>query len=399
MAGINDIIMQTYAGRPLVSGVDRGLQSLGGMALDERRARAMQAKALEDERRAYELKLRALEGQIGVPLAGEEVRTSLPESFDALAVVYNDALAGRQAALDEATGIEAVLAQMPDAPGAEASREALLPYLVDARAREGDRLQEARGLEGVLRTMSTLPGSYMTGAKKPTAYQSAEGIGRGQAMLDARAAQQAQAEAEAKAQRDMEVERFKAEAKARTGGEDPYKGFKFQEDLEDTFWKRVADPVAAVSEFRSFDSLFRGPDGRLDFSNVGAAGQIASVFKFMKTMDPRSVVRESEFDQAAGAGGWGTKVKNYIQAIEDGKFLSPAQLQDFYSTVQKIAKSADARAREEADRARRKARQFQQRGAYIDPDAMTLYEGVTFDDLSRRGSERALPAPVKGRIE
>lgn len=391
MAGINDIILQTYAGRPFVSGVDRGLQSLGGMALDERRARAMQAKALEDERRAYELKLRALEGQIGVPLAGEEVRTSLPESFDALAVVYNDALAGRQAALDEATGIEAVLAQMPDAPGAEASREALLPYLVDARAREGDRLQEARGLEGVLRTMSTLPGSYMTGAKKPTAYQSAEGIGRGQAMLDARAAQQAQAEAEAKAQRDMEVERFKAEAKARTGGEDPYKGFKFQEDLEGDHWDKVQAQADTVSAFRSFDSLFRAKDGKLDFNNVGAAGQIAVVFGFMKSLDPRSVVREAEYDQAAGAGGWFDKVRNYVRRAESGEFLNESQLKDMYSTVQKIAKSADARARQEADRARQKARQFQQRGAYIEPGTMTLYEGMAFDDVE------SVPAPPQGR--
>jgi hypothetical protein len=64
--------------------------------------------------------------------------------------------------------------------------------------------------------------------------------------------------------------------------------------------------------------------------NPSAAGDLAMVFNYMKMLDPGSVVRESEFRNAASAGALTDRYaqKMYDQIVS-GRFLSPPQRQDF----------------------------------------------------------------------
>ena len=73
--------------------------------------------------------------------------------------------------------------------------------------------------------------------------------------------------------------------------------------------------------------------------NPSAAGDLAMVFNFMKMLDPGSVVRESEFRNAADAGALTDRVaqKAYDQIVS-GRFLSPNQRKDFKNRAAKLLK-------------------------------------------------------------
>jgi hypothetical protein len=61
------------------------------------------------------------------------------------------------------------------------------------------------------------------------------------------------------------------------------------------------------------------------------AAQIALVFSFMKTLDPTSVVRESEYATAENARGVPESIRNQWNKIKDGARLTPRQVDDFVS--------------------------------------------------------------------
>lgn len=58
-------------------------------------------------------------------------------------------------------------------------------------------------------------------------------------------------------------------------------------------------------------------------------GDMAGVFTFMKTMDPTSVVRESEFDSAASSAGKLEQSKNIFKRLTKGRVLTKSQSEDF----------------------------------------------------------------------
>ena len=45
----------------------------------------------------------------------------------------------------------------------------------------------------------------------------------------------------------------------------------------------------------------------------------------MKALDPRSIVRESEFDMAASTSGVPTYIASYLQKIQSGEILKPEE--------------------------------------------------------------------------
>lgn len=81
-----------------------------------------------------------------------------------------------------------------------------------------------------------------------------------------------------------------------------------------------------------------------------AAGDLALIFNFMKMLDPRSVVRESEFQSAAQARAWLSRMRDSdipvpgsvvqgIQKLQTGKFLLPEQRKDFVRQASNLYKS------------------------------------------------------------
>jgi hypothetical protein len=104
-----------------------------------------------------------------------------------------------------------------------------------------------------------------------------------------------------------------------TGGQ---KGFENEMTLKKTF---AAEPVyKAYSEMQSAygqitDSL----------KQASPAGDLAAATKFMKLLDPGSVVRESELGMAMAASGALDRATNYAQMRINGTKLTDTQRKDF----------------------------------------------------------------------
>jgi len=78
------------------------------------------------------------------------------------------------------------------------------------------------------------------------------------------------------------------------------------------------------------------------FSRINAvdatkpAGQMSMIFAYMKMLDDGSVVRESEYAQAARTAGMLDRAENYMQQIKSGKILNPQQITEFRDSANQI---------------------------------------------------------------
>lgn len=72
------------------------------------------------------------------------------------------------------------------------------------------------------------------------------------------------------------------------------------------------------------------------YQRPSAANDLAMATKYMKILDPTSVVRESEFALAVNATGLLDKVQNYAASVLQGKKLNPTQRKDFYDSAKAI---------------------------------------------------------------
>lgn len=93
-----------------------------------------------------------------------------------------------------------------------------------------------------------------------------------------------------------------------------------------------SDPlVKSASEMQNAFNLIEAA-----YTRPSAANDLAMATKYMKILDPTSVVRESEFALAVNATGLLDKVQNYSAAVLEGKKLNPNQRKDFYDSAKSI---------------------------------------------------------------
>ena len=109
----------------------------------------------------------------------------------------------------------------------------------------------------------------------------------------------------------------------------PQKTFENEDKLRNDY---SANPLVKASSemqnaFNLIDAAYQRPS---------AANDLAMATKYMKILDPTSVVRESEFALAVNATGLFDKVSNYSAAILEGKKLNPTQRKDFYDSAKAI---------------------------------------------------------------
>ena len=76
---------------------------------------------------------------------------------------------------------------------------------------------------------------------------------------------------------------------------------------------------------------------RLAAAPPSANGDIAMVYAVMKSYDPTSVVRETEFATAQNAAGVPDKIRNQFNAIRNGQRLNPKQRAEMAATVEGFA--------------------------------------------------------------
>ena len=133
----------------------------------------------------------------------------------------------------------------------------------------------------------------------------------------------------------------------------------------------------------SFRRVVSSADGK------SAAGDMALIFNFMKTLDPGSVVRESEFALAASAGSFGQQIKAAADKVMTGQRLTPVQRADFMQTATRAYMG-------QADQQERRRVQYSniahQYG--LDP-GRALVDYLDMDMLKRFGQPQGQPAPVR----
>jgi len=82
----------------------------------------------------------------------------------------------------------------------------------------------------------------------------------------------------------------------------------------------------------------------------GGPASIALVFKFMKALDPTSVVREGEFATAQNSAGIPEGIRNIFNKLLTGERLGEAQIKQFVDTVQALANTAIGGSTEEINK-------------------------------------------------
>jgi len=126
-----------------------------------------------------------------------------------------------------------------------------------------------------------------------------------------------------------EVNKYIEQSKERVAGAgvaSQRPGFKDAGELRREF---KADPV--VKTFNTIDSAYKIIKSTM--TSPSAAGDLAGVTKFMKLLDPESVVRESEVGMARNANGLYDRLSNYYNRITTGEVLTPDQRKDFLNTA------------------------------------------------------------------
>jgi uncharacterized protein YaiI (UPF0178 family) len=136
--------------------------------------------------------------------------------------------------------------------------------------------------------------------------------------------------------RGKRAEVFKAEdliLDKLAGGESlkPQEKIRFEDTLGKRFEGLSKDYLKQRDSFARVKASAQEPS---------AAGDLALIFNYMKILDPGSVVRESEFANAAATGSFGERLKAAGQKIIAGERLSDEMRKDFLNRAGKLFNEA-----------------------------------------------------------
>jgi hypothetical protein len=101
------------------------------------------------------------------------------------------------------------------------------------------------------------------------------------------------------------------------------------------FRKQYASDKTTVNTQLAKDTWLRA---KTVLDSDSPAGQIAAVYSFMKSLDPTSTVRESEYSTAESARAAIDTATNYANKITQGKRLTAGQIKDFRGIMEKLYK-------------------------------------------------------------
>lgn len=105
---------------------------------------------------------------------------------------------------------------------------------------------------------------------------------------------------------------------------------------QDTEMKLADDYRAQSKEFGQAQSAHKQLSATLDSATTSPAATLAAATKFMKILDPGSVVRESELGMALAASGVLDRAMNYVSTLQSGQKLTPTQAKDFKNISDKM---------------------------------------------------------------
>ena len=136
----------------------------------------------------------------------------------------------------------------------------------------------------------------------------------------------------------------------------PKEVFKNERDLRNDF-----QGLPTTKGYREVESAYR----QIEFAlkNPSAANDLVAATKFMKLLDPGSVVRESELGMAMAATGKFDQMSNYYNMLNTGQKLTPKQRQDFTNSAKGLYAAATKIYNQSADEYRGLAKDYQ-----LDPE-------------------------------
>lgn len=111
-------------------------------------------------------------------------------------------------------------------------------------------------------------------------------------------------------------------------------------DKRDTEMKLGDDYRAQSKPFKEVADAYKIITSSLDKATTSPAATLAGATKFMKLLDPGSVVRESELGMALAAAGVLDRAANYYNTLQRGKVLTEKQAADFKNIAAQIYKAA-----------------------------------------------------------
>ena len=153
--------------------------------------------------------------------------------------------------------------------------------------------------------------------------------------------------------------------------------------LEAIFRDPSVRPAAVFGEgFESEPTLYKIATGKMlsngqpehieiDANKLSASGfqDIALIFAFMKALDPRSIVRESEFEMAAAGAGVSAQAQNFLTRVLTGKQLRPEDRREILAIAKGQFLEADRQINQITNMTKDLASSYAQYG--IDPSRVT----------------------------
>jgi hypothetical protein len=113
---------------------------------------------------------------------------------------------------------------------------------------------------------------------------------------------------------------------------------------------KLADDYRAQSkEFVASKSAHEQLKATLGSATTSPAATLAAATKFMKILDPGSVVRESELGMALAASGVIDRAMNYVSTLQSGQKLTATQAADFKNISEQMFQAAQ-RVQKEIDK-------------------------------------------------
>lgn len=111
---------------------------------------------------------------------------------------------------------------------------------------------------------------------------------------------------------------------------------------QDTEMKLADDYRGQSKSFKDAKDAYAQLSATLGSATTSPAATLAAATKFMKVLDPGSVVRESELGMALAASGVFDRAMNYVSTLQSGRKLTPSQAADFKATSDQIYKAAQS---------------------------------------------------------
>lgn len=132
---------------------------------------------------------------------------------------------------------------------------------------------------------------------------------------------------------------------------------------------KLGDDYRAQSKsFKEVGDAYRQINSTLDKATTSPAATLAAATKFMKLLDPGSVVRESELGMALAATGVFDRATNYFNTLQSGKVLTPNQVADFKKITKDIYAAAQAGQRDIDNHYTKQAKQYNLRPEMVVQD-------------------------------